>query len=254
MKKLSKEQILKIKKLARKGHSLNHISREMKLSKSTIYYHAKAFVKKNSKVNLTKLTEWERGYLVGFFVGDGNFDIRKDSYSYRIVFNLNYQSDSKIAKRLLSIIRKSGGKPYTTRYKNLLRVICISKKLYEYIKGFVIYRKVRRWKRVISKKMGIKETKKWSKNFKLGFISGMIDSDGYVGPDRNSIRVLISTSSKLLARQLHELCKDINLSSTIQKSTTKKTLTIRLSTPSFLKFFTSINCVKGRWSNGRTGN
>jgi len=218
----------------------------MNLPKSTVYYYVKNLVRKNSRVELAKLNEWERGYLLGLFVGDGNFDVRKKTYSYRVVFNLNYMSDLPISERIANIIRKASGLVYTTRYKNLLRVICISKRVYEFIRKFVVYKKKRRGNRMINKKLGVKGINGWSKEFKFGFISGMIDSDWYVGPDRGSIRILISTSSNLLARQIYEICKSLGILSTIQKSKNNKTLTVRLSTPSFIKFKNQIKCVKGR--------
>ena len=233
--KLEKERIKIIKELAKRGLSLAQISKITAISKSTLYYHLKGIVRKCKKMDLSNLSEFERGYITGMFVGDGNFDIRKENYSYRVVFNLNRKSEQPIISHLIKILKKGGANPYVSNYRNLSKVIVVSKRLYEYLNTFVVYKKSRRGNKVINKKICIKNFSSWSKDFKFGFISGLLDSDGYVGPHGNGIRAFIFTSSHRLATQVYQIVKSLNLEASIRTLNPKNLWYIRI-------FSKSIQC------------
>jgi len=61
-----------IQALAKKGLSLRRISAQLGIPKTTVYFHVKAYCRKMTYINLKALSEKEKGYLVGMFVGDGN--------------------------------------------------------------------------------------------------------------------------------------------------------------------------------------
>ena len=249
MKRLDKKRKRLIKNLARKGYSLNRLVKTTSLPKSTIYYHVKNFVKKMSKPKLDKISNWERGYLVGLFVSDGHLTFNKKSYNYCIVFSLNAISEEKIAKNLIRILNKIGICSHETFYKNLRRVVCVSKKIYNYLKNYVIYDRING----LNKKVSLKNFSGWNSNFRFGFIAGYIDGDGYIGLDRgSSIRVLISTSRVSLSRQISEILNSLKIRNTIQFNQKESQYTIRLSTPFYKKYQNKIGCIKGSWSNGRT--
>jgi intein-encoded DNA endonuclease-like protein len=146
MKRLTNSERNKIVNLAKSGVSLNKLSKISGRSKSTLYYHVQNFIRKNPNVELSLLTEWERGYLLGLFFGDGNLDFRKSSYQYRVVFNFNRKTEMPIVKRLMTMLEKCGCRPYLGLFKNkanknLARVVCLSKVLYEFLNKFVVYKK-----------------------------------------------------------------------------------------------------------------
>jgi len=252
MKRLSKSKIHAIKLLAKKQYSLNKIRKKTRIPKTTVYYHVKKLIKKVKQVKIEKLSNWDKGYLVGFFVGDGHLDFRKNNYSYRVVFSLNKKKDRPIAERLTKIIIKARGNPYKIEFKSLLRIICISKVLFNFLRQFVIYKRIQKGKKMINKKVGIKNIAKEGREFNFGFISGLIDSDGCVGPDRTSIRILICSYFESIIQETHKILKNLGLISYIQFDNKRNCWILRISTPYFKQNYSKIKCIKGSWSIGKT--
>lgn len=255
MKRLSPKNKTKIIRLANKGLSLNKISKLTGKSKSTIYYHVKNFVKKVSCINLSLLNEWERGYLIGFFFGDGNLAFPKKEYSYRVIFNLNKKKEEEIAKRIEHILKKAGGKPFRVlfknpRNKNLLRIVCVSKNLYEFCKNNIVYKikKEFRGMKNVQKKSHLKKLN-FSKKFICGFIGGIIDSDGYINL-KKGYSATISSSSRKFINQLGFILEQMYIDFSIYKN--KNLFVLRFKTYDYKMFQEKFNSIKGRWSNGRT--
>lgn len=248
MQRLTKFEKTKIFKLAREGISLNKISEITKKSKSTLYYHISHLVRKNSVVDIKRLTEWERGYLLGVFFGDGHLDFREKTYSYRVVFSLNKKGEQKIANRILSILKKAGGKPYIVlfknpRNKNLLRIVCVSKNLYEFCKNNVVY-KIKaefRGMKNVRKKSHLKNID-FNSDFIYGFIGGLIDSDGYIS---NDLTTTISTSSAKFVTQLSQIFKKIGLKISVYFNKKVDSYTLRIKTADYRKVIKSVKAIKG---------
>lgn len=213
MERLARDETNKIIELIRKGVSLNRVSNKLSRSKITIYYYYKKLNKRRKlKVDFQNLTNKELGYMIGLFADDGNLDFRKSNYSYRVVFNFNLKSESKIKKKLFTIIKKSGLDPFVINYsrRNTQRLVCISKKLYEFLKNFFVYTKTIRGERFINKKSRLQSFENWSKEFKMVFISGLIDSDGYVGNYKGSPFVIIAIESEVFSNQITQILKELN--------------------------------------------
>jgi len=119
------------------GSSLNQLSSKFGFPKTTIYYHVKEFCRKMNKFDEKRLSEWERGYLVGFFVGDGCLIYRPKCWSYITKFVLNALTEKAIANSLINILSKAGVKPWTTTEGHRLKVLSSSKGL----QYFVNYRR-----------------------------------------------------------------------------------------------------------------
>ena len=107
-------------------------------------------------------------------------------------------------------------------------------------------------KKIINKKVGIKNITKEGKEFNFGFISGLIDSDGYVGPDRTSIRILICSYFESIIQETHKILKNLGLISYIQFDNKRNCWILRISTPYFRQNYSNIKCIKGSWSIGKT--
>lgn len=69
--KLSQDKIEQIQSLARNGLSLRAISRNTGINFSTVHKYAKQFSKKHSVMDFSVYDQYELGYIIGFFVGDG---------------------------------------------------------------------------------------------------------------------------------------------------------------------------------------
>jgi len=148
--RLTKDQISKIRLLARDGYSLKSISEKLYVSKSTVYYHAKNYGHKMTKFNVNLLDERENGY---------------------VRFALDAKRDGDVAKRLAQIMEKAGKKMNLLSWKSNTIAKTCSKELVNYIQSYIEYTQGEK---------NLLANKEWSDTFKYGLIAGIIDSDGHV--------------------------------------------------------------------------
>jgi len=158
---------------------------------------------RGSEINLKALSECERGYLFGIFEGDGYKIYDKKSRHYHIEFYLNSEKDKEIIQFVIFLLKKINLKPATYKDKrfNCLRIRVYSKSLFN----------------LINKNIKLNDK---NKEFDIGFISGLIDSEGCVNCNKNFI-MIINTNKKIL-----DDCKDFLNSIGIKSS-------INLRKPSF---------------------
>jgi hypothetical protein len=163
-------------------------------------------------IDLKKIKKSEFGYLKGFFIGDGykHHDIK--GRKYYIEFYVNSLRDKKILNFLLSIIKNAGLNPglYLDKRFNCERLRIINKDFYMYFD-----------KDISKMKIAKKEI--------IGFISGMIDSDGYVNNKKSFIQIVNTDlrSLNFIQNQLNK--KGINSSINNKwKSSTMKTPSFNL--------------------------
>jgi len=130
------------------------------------------------------LTEKEKGYLFGLFEGDGYKIYDKNSRHYQVEFYFNSIKDKKIIGKVVELLKKTETRPslYKDRRFNCVRIRVYPRFLFEILDKDISFN---------------------NKNidFKLGFVSGMIDSGGYVNASKYMIMV-VSTNLKVL-----KLCK-----------------------------------------------
>lgn len=155
------------------------------------------------ELNITNLSEKEKGYLFGLFEGDGYKIHDKKSRHYHVEFYLNSLKDKKIIIFLNKLLKKIGLKPnlYQDKRFNCKRVRVYSKNLFNIIKKDI-------------------NLKKNSKSFNLGFVSGLIDSEGHVNKKKSYI-MIINTNKKVL-EGCEKFLKSIGLSSTVNKRVLSK--------------------------------
>jgi len=134
---------------------------------------------------LKQLSEKERGYIFGLFEGDGYKYHDKKSRHYHVEFYLNSIRDRAIIMNLISLLKKAGLNPseYLDKRYNCKRIRVYNKEFFE----------------IISKKLDISAC---SNEFNMGYVSGIIDSEGYVDSKRHYI-VIVNTNRNMLY-----LCKD----------------------------------------------
>ncbi len=218
MKKLTSEQIKKIKNLYRKGKSLNYIANFLKLSKSTVYYYVrKTFGRKIKQVKFNKELKEEFGEILGVFVGDGSFIFDKKYYGYIIQFTLGL-NEMAYAKKLCHMIEKVFGKKcYVLIRKNYNTIIVRikSKRIYEILREYVD------WK--IGKKtytIHFKEEKVRDERLLKGILRGLIASDGSIYVPKR--KLTYSTVSKKLIKQLSSFYSQIGIENKIYKIKPRK--------------------------------
>jgi len=154
-----------------------------------------------NKISLHKLNSKEIGYIFGLFEGDGYAYHDKKNRHYAVDFYLHSTRDLDIIKFLIKLLKKIGCNPhiYQDKRYNCIRIRVKSKLFSEFI--------VRR-----------KET--FDKDFILGFVSGLIDADGYVNFRKSYIQI-INTDEALLIRT-QKMLKFIGLSSSLRKKSISK--------------------------------
>jgi len=212
--RLSKEEIESIEMLAKSGLSLRQISAYLHVPRTTIYYHAKEYCRQMTQLKLDALSEEERGYLVGMFVGDGTHIIRMDQGIYITKFSLDKERDKDIAKYLQGLFVKADKRIRQLIERNSITLRLFSKKFVEFLAKYV-----RRTEQINTrrKKKLLVNYEKWSKAFKLGFISGLIDSDGHVYFDSKRGKrfgVLIRTADNDLRDQIISVLRDLDIATT----------------------------------------
>lgn len=132
------------------------------------------------KINWECLNRKEKGYLFGMFEGDGYKIYDKKSRHYHIEFYLNSEKDKKIINFIIDLLNKIGLKSnlYQDKRCKCMRIRVYCKELFN----------------ILSKNIDLKNK---SKDFSIGFISGLIDSEGHYNKDKSYI-MIINTNKDVL--------------------------------------------------------
>lgn len=213
-KRLSSREIENIQALAKKGLSLKSISAQLRVPKTTVYYHTRECCKKMTYMDLNILSEDEQGYLVGMFVGDGSLIVKRKGGTYLTKFALDAERDKDIAEYMSNVFEKAGKR--ITRYmeRSSLTFKVHSKEFIEFLLKHVMYIKRRDSRRRVKI---LTNPEKWTRAFKFGFVSGLIDSDGHVYYNRRRTKrfgALIKTVNNIFRNQLTEILNTLGIQAT----------------------------------------
>jgi len=148
------------------------------------------------KLNLEKVSQKELGYLVGLFDGDGHLD--NSCRHYDVEFHLNSLKDQDIVCQLLIILKKIELNPRIIKDKrfNCLRVEVSCKLFFQKILKF-------------------SANNPKDKDFGLGYISGIIDSEGYVNQIKRYIQ--ITNTNRKLVKKVQTYLRAFGIESKITK-------------------------------------
>lgn len=148
------------------------------------------------KPDFGKLNKKEIGYLYGLFEGDGYSHYYKKQRHYKTEFFLNSLKDGDIKDFLIDLLVKINLNPYIFQQKgrNCYYIRVESKIFKEFIENKTIYKKV-------------------SKDFKMGFVSGLIDSEGCVRP-KSTIGIV--NTNKFLLDLCRKFLKDLGIKHSIK--------------------------------------
>jgi intein-encoded DNA endonuclease-like protein len=146
---------------------------------------------------MPKFTEKERGYLVGLYYGDGYIYYDKSRH-YTISFFLNSIKDNDILNYLKKVLLKQGYNVFINKDKrgNWFVIKLYSQELYNYLYNYELI------------KLNFETI-----NFKIGFISGVIDAEGYI---RKSTIEVINTDLELL-QTTQNILNELNIKSNLKK-------------------------------------
>ena len=214
VKRLSANQIDRIKDLAKEGVSIRKIAEIFNISKSTVYYHAKDYCRKMTRLNLDLLSEWERGYIIGLFLGDGDINKGRKNPRYVVRFTLDAKRDKDISLRLRQIFEKGYKKVSIFRRNNTLVAKVCSKELVKYIQRFVGYRR-----EGTEQEKKLKIRKDWTVDFQYGVLAGIIDSDGHV---HKHLGTEIKTVSSSIFKGIVNLLRRLGIKAKIKRRLEEK--------------------------------
>ena len=202
------QEIKKIKNRAAEGLSVNQIKEKIGLPKSTVYYHFKKEVGQKQKENALLIPDDDefQGELCGIFAGDGNF-YKEDDGHYKIRFFLNLdESYWEILSDYLEIKLGKKANVYCFEEHTRATISYNSKDLYEFLKSKL------EWDENKGLTVMMKKEETFSREFKIGFIRGLIDTDGY--REKNFRRYIYGTISKELRNDFSRILSDLKISHT----------------------------------------
>ena len=153
------------------------------------------------RIEAGNITEKEKGYLVGLFLGDGYALHSKKDRHYNTEFYLNSIKDLDIQEYLIGLLKKVNIVPQIAkdpRY-NVNRIRASSKMFFQFMQKEIA-------------EFEAKGVSQIEILFLLGFISGVIDSEGWVSRSHGTI--LITQKDDWLIRQVELICKRLNVGCT----------------------------------------
>lgn len=238
IKGILKEKVLLYLK---QNKSLNQISKELNLNKTTVYYWYKNLGKsKVIKINVKNIGNNElTGEFMGIFAGDGDYYLSK-AYHHNITLSFDSRDRKYINHVKLLMLELFSKNPYvfTRKDQNEAIVRMRSKDIYLLIKSYLT------WNGRKSHSIRLKnDVKMHSKKFLKGFVRGLFDTDGFI--DRNVPRVVFGTVSKLLSSNVEEILSLLKINYTkntiIDKRTNRKPLNlIEISRKNMNEFFSTV--------------
>ena len=178
------------------GVSINIISKELGIAKSTIYHHYKKMNGKKIKPVRFNFTDEDLGEFIGIFAGDGNYYYHKKTGHHRIsIYTGTYEK--KYAKNLslfLSTIFSKSPSIFKMKKYNVITTRYNSKDIYLLLKNNL------HWTGKKTYTVQLKDIHSRSIKFLEGFLRGLLDTDGNIYQPRN--RVSFGSVSEVLMRQV----------------------------------------------------
>jgi len=195
---LPKEIRQKIINRINENISINNISKELNLAKSTIYYHYRKIKGKKFKdIEFNFKSKKEIGEFLGIFSGDGNFTLT--NYKHKIRIYTGYY-EKEYANNLEEFLSKGlKKKPWRWDNKSVIILQYSSKKLYNFIQTYL------KWEGKKTYTIRLSNLNH-SKEFFIGFLKGLYDTDGSYNKSKNT--VAFYTVSNNLASQIEFILKD----------------------------------------------
>lgn len=203
--RIQREEIIT---LIKQGISIPKISKKLGINKSKIYYHYKKIKGRKYSLEVLPSNNQVIGEFLGAFAGDGSCYYDKKRGHYTINFHLHAKDDKQYGLFLQKTIKKNFKKKVRSySVKNELRLVFYSKKVFEFIEGYL----------TIEKNKTLNVSLRWplnafSKQFKASFVRGLFDTDGHV---RQGGRLALGLISEQLILQVSNILKEFEIDNRI---------------------------------------
>lgn len=149
----------------------------------------------------TNISEKEKGYLLGLFLGDGYASYYEKEKRHRIDFTLNSIKDKDIQEYLILILKKA----------NLSHCLVKDKRFnanYIRISGHSFFFYLHELSNAFSSNLRF-----FNKDFLLGVLSGFIDAEGCI----YNGTILITQKSGLTIKRMQDICKIFGINCTLKE-------------------------------------
>ena len=190
----------------KRGESVRKVASSLSIPLSTAYYHARDCCEKQSFMDIEKLAPKERGYLVGMIVGDGSLIRHRCRGEFLTKIALDRLRDQDIFQFVSSLFEKCGKKVNVRVERGMVVLRIWSRAFYASV---LEHLRVDKESSLHHHTKLLLDIKRWDRDFTIGFIGGLIDSDGHIerGERGGHYGATITTSSPSLRDQVQELCK-----------------------------------------------
>ena len=207
--RLTKKELKTIINLIKKGNSLNSIVKLTGKNKTTIYYHFREIKGRvYPKIKLNQRFTEKEGEIVGIFAGDGSQYFDPKGYHYQV--NIHFGSKNKdyvfYVKNLFEDYFNHKFNFFEDKKRHTIRLRINSKKVFNYFKHYLDYNSKTKHSTVKLKSLNL------PKEFIIGFLRGLIDTDGSVLYNKyeNGINVSFCTTSLELINQVKQVFDEYN--------------------------------------------
>jgi len=195
------------------GESVRNVASALHIPLSTTYYYARDHCRKQSFMDMERLGLKERGYLVGMMVGDGSLIRHEHRGEFLAKIALDKLRDHDIFQ-FVSLTFERSGKRVSVRVERGMLILRVwSKSFYNFVLRHAGIRRshvgIRRRSSSHHHTKLLLSFRDWDRDFAVGFIGGLIESDGHIERSRcdGHYGAIITTSSTSLRDQTRDLCK-----------------------------------------------
>jgi LAGLIDADG-like domain len=196
VKRLSAHQVRSIQRSAKKGLSINRISRLEGLSKSTVHYWYNKIIKHPKKeIVINRGSEKRIGEFIGIFAGDGSYCM-DNSYKHQIRIHLNAKDQTYVdhVSELMTYLFKRKPSAYLNSRYNVTVLRLVSKDILNFIRQYLSWTGKKTYSVQLNGHVSL------SKEFIVGFLKGLLDTDGHLNCTKKCARY--STVSTALANDI----------------------------------------------------
>ncbi len=237
-KRLTESEKLHIKKLVGLGLSLNHMVRLTGKSKTTIYHHFRKIRGRTQlPIRINPRNSQLVGEFIGVFAGDGCFYKMPDK-KHRVSLHFNRSEKKYVDEFKQQVLKKIFGKIPSEYYQtNRYNLYYYSKPIYHFIIGFL------HWDEKSRKTYSVHLIRRnYPRTFKIGFLRGMLDSDGHL----SSKKISFATVSPELAQDITSFLENLDIPCKLssyedKRANRKRIYHITIPTQSFFKFLNTVN-------------
>ena len=217
--RLDTSKISEIENLAKHGESLNKISKRLGIKKTTVYYHFRKFKGKTIiKPKFNFNSDEELGEVIGIFAGDGSyyFDPKRYNYQIRIHFGI---MNIRYMKYVKNILGRGFGKNFNDKKdgpNKIILEIC-SKDIANFFFRYLNFESSDKSKTVCLKSSFLEK-----RRFVIGFLRGLLDTDGTICICKTGMRIAFYTSSQQLSIQISKSLGHLNIQHGISSSRSRQ--------------------------------